>query len=69
VQEVIRDLKSGAEAKSVDTTPTIEFDFKAKFAETKAAAKVFCVLTGTFSVVAQIRLISRMPCLSPRQQC
>ena len=41
VQEVIRELKSGSEAKSVDTTPTIEFDFKAKFAETKAAAKVW----------------------------
>ena len=40
MQEVIRELKSGSEAKSVDTTPTIEFDFKAKFAETKAAAKV-----------------------------
>jgi len=40
VQDVIRELKSGSEAKSVDTTPTIEFDFKAKFAETKAAAKV-----------------------------
>jgi len=40
VQEVIRELKSGSESKSVDTTPTIEFDFKAKFAETKAAAKV-----------------------------
>jgi len=39
-QEVIRELKSGSEAKSVDTTPTIEFDFKARFAETKAAAKV-----------------------------
>ena len=33
-------MKSGSEAKSVDTTPTIEFDFKARFAETKAAAKV-----------------------------
>jgi len=37
---VIRELKSGSEAKSIDATPTIEFDFKAKFAETKAAAKV-----------------------------
>ena len=39
-QDVIRELKSGSEVKSVDATPTIEFDFKAKFAETKAAAKV-----------------------------
>ena len=47
IQEVIRELKSGTEAKSIDTTPTIEFDFKAKFAETKAAAKVcqlFCLI-------------------------
>jgi len=44
MQEVIRELKSGTEAKSVDTTPTIEFDFKAKFAETKAAAKVCHVM-------------------------
>jgi len=40
---VIRDLKSGSEAKSVDTTPTIEFDFKARFAETKAAAKALLI--------------------------
>jgi len=40
LQEIIHDLKSGSEAKSVDATPTIEFDFRAKFAETKAAAKV-----------------------------
>jgi len=45
VQEVIHELKLGSEAKSVDTTPTIEFDFKAKFAETKAAAKVCDVST------------------------
>jgi dynactin 1 len=38
-QEVIRELKSGSESKSVDVTPTIEFDFKSKFAETKAASK------------------------------
>jgi dynactin 1 len=38
-QEIIQELKSGSESKSVVATPTIEFDFKAKFAETKATAK------------------------------
>jgi hypothetical protein len=37
---MIHELKAGSESKSMDATPTIEFDFKTKFAETKAAAKV-----------------------------
>lgn len=48
IQETIKDLQSKqAEAGQKEATPTIEtFDFKAKFAETKAYAKV--CLRNTF---------------------
>ena len=38
---MIRQLRdSGSAETKADATPTIEFDFKTKFAETKATAKV-----------------------------
>ena len=42
VQERIHEGESGSNVESkMAPTPTIEFDFKAKFAETKATAKVW----------------------------
>lgn len=39
-QTKVRELQDKGQEAKVDSTPTIEFDFKAKFAEAKATAKV-----------------------------
>ena len=48
-QERIHEGESGSNVESkMAPTPTIEFDFKAKFAETKATAKVWKTFFFTF---------------------
>lgn len=49
-QTKVRELQDKGQEAKVDSTPTIEFDFKAKFAETKATAKVSSDSSSSFGI-------------------